>query len=203
MKQEPKSRGKCKAPPRDLGGLPLHLHHLAFDRCLIDIHKDLFLAPQHIVHQERPQIDTQQHSYWDFRLTLCLHDESFEGDLKGFGAGLSSPLHPSLRAAMAANASSQGPLGPILSALATMQSNVSGKDKSQAHEFLEKFQKSVGMSQSLSCGSMLTHRQSEAWNLTHTMLQDSSTLPEARLFAATTLKGKVCAPLRHNHINHD
>jgi len=32
---------------------------------------------------------------------------------------------------------------PVLSALVTMQSNVAGKDKTEAHEFLEKFQKSV------------------------------------------------------------
>ena len=34
-------------------------------------------------------------------------------------------------------------------------------------------------------------QQSEAWQTTHTMLQDSSCPIEARLFAATTLKGKV------------
>ena len=32
---------------------------------------------------------------------------------------------------------------PVLVALATMQSNVDRAQKSQAHEFLEKFQKSV------------------------------------------------------------
>lgn len=32
---------------------------------------------------------------------------------------------------------------PVLSALATMQSNVDRPQKSQAHEYLEKFQKSV------------------------------------------------------------
>lgn len=34
--------------------------------------------------------------------------------------------------------------GPVLAALATMQGNVSRSEKTQAHEFLEKFQKSVG-----------------------------------------------------------
>ncbi|KIW99919.1 uncharacterized protein Z518_10847 [Rhinocladiella mackenziei CBS 650.93] len=63
---------------------------------------------------------------------------------------------------------------PVLAALATMQSNVAGKEKSDAHEFLEKFQKS-----------------SEAWNTTHEMLRDSSAPVEAKLFAATTLKGKI------------
>ena len=77
---------------------------------------------------------------------------------------------------MAANNSSLGALAPILSALATMQSHAAAKDKAGAHEFLEKFQKS-----------------SEAWNTTHNILQDLSTAPEARLFAATTLKGKVRA----------
>jgi transportin-3 len=32
---------------------------------------------------------------------------------------------------------------PVLAAVATMQGNVSRSDKTQAHEFLEKFQKSV------------------------------------------------------------
>lgn len=34
--------------------------------------------------------------------------------------------------------------GPVLAAVATMQGNVSRSEKAQAHEFLEKFQKSVG-----------------------------------------------------------
>lgn len=33
--------------------------------------------------------------------------------------------------------------GPVLAAVATMQGNVSRTDKAHAHEFLEKFQKSV------------------------------------------------------------
>jgi transportin-3 len=64
--------------------------------------------------------------------------------------------------------------GPIIAALATMQSNVQGKEKAEAHQFLEKFQKSP-----------------DAWTVTGTILQDSSITVEARLFAATTLKGKV------------
>jgi transportin-3 len=36
--------------------------------------------------------------------------------------------------------------GPVLAAVATMQGNVSRSEKTQAHEFLEKFQKSVGSS---------------------------------------------------------
>ncbi|KAL2433279.1 mRNA transport regulator MTR10 [Exophiala dermatitidis] len=63
---------------------------------------------------------------------------------------------------------------PVLTALATMQSNVAGKQKTEAHEYLEKFQKS-----------------SEAWTTTHAILRDTSAPVEARLFAATTLKGKI------------
>lgn len=33
--------------------------------------------------------------------------------------------------------------GPVLAAVATLQGNVSRSEKAQAHEFLEKFQKSV------------------------------------------------------------
>ncbi|KIW13684.1 hypothetical protein PV08_08875 [Exophiala spinifera] len=75
---------------------------------------------------------------------------------------------------MASKSASASGFAPVLSALTTMQSNVSGKEKTEAHEFLEKFQKS-----------------SEAWNTTHAILQDSSIPVEARLFAATTLKGKI------------
>lgn len=35
------------------------------------------------------------------------------------------------------------PFAPVLAAVATMQGNVSKSEKTQAHEFLEKFQKSV------------------------------------------------------------
>jgi transportin-3 len=44
---------------------------------------------------------------------------------------------------MAAQAGAAAGLEPVLKALATMQSNVAGKQKTDAHEFLEKFQKSV------------------------------------------------------------
>ena len=37
----------------------------------------------------------------------------------------------------------QEPYAPVLVALSTMQSNVNRSQKSQAHEYLEKFQKSV------------------------------------------------------------
>ncbi|KAL8694308.1 MAG: hypothetical protein Q9218_001013 [Villophora microphyllina] len=63
---------------------------------------------------------------------------------------------------------------PILAALATMQANVERSQKSQAHEYLEKFQKSPG-----------------AWKETHVLLSSPNTVAEAKLFAATTLKGKI------------
>ncbi|KAJ5541906.1 hypothetical protein N7535_004325 [Penicillium sp. DV-2018c] len=63
---------------------------------------------------------------------------------------------------------------PVLAAVATMQGNVSRSEKTQAHEFLEKFQKSI-----------------EAWTTTHALLQSPDVPVEAKLFAATTLKGKI------------
>ncbi|KXG52428.1 Armadillo-like helical [Penicillium griseofulvum] len=63
---------------------------------------------------------------------------------------------------------------PVLAAVATMQGNVSRTEKTQAHEFLEKFQKSI-----------------EAWTTTHALLQSPDVPVEAKLFAATTLKGKI------------
>lgn len=44
---------------------------------------------------------------------------------------------------MAAKTDPSSGFAPVLSALATMQSNVAGREKTQAHEFLETFQKSV------------------------------------------------------------
>jgi transportin-3 len=45
---------------------------------------------------------------------------------------------------MATNgAAAQMGYGPVLAALATMSANVDRAQKTQAHEFLEKFQKSV------------------------------------------------------------
>ncbi|PCH02428.1 Armadillo-like helical [Penicillium occitanis (nom. inval.)] len=66
------------------------------------------------------------------------------------------------------------PFAAVLAAVATMQGNVSRSEKAQAHEYLEKFQKSV-----------------EAWTATHAMLQTPEIPIEAKLFAATTLKGKI------------
>ncbi|CAK4031999.1 mRNA transport regulator [Lecanosticta acicola] len=69
---------------------------------------------------------------------------------------------------------SQQAFAPVLSALATMSSNVDRSQKSQAHTYLEQFQKS-----------------SEAWTSTFAMLQSAQATDEAKLFAATTLKGKI------------
>jgi transportin-3 len=93
---------------------------------------------------------------------------------------------------MADGANAAGGFGPVLSALKTMQSNVGGEEKSSAHEYLEKFQKSVRQNLVTFQVQELIRPQSEAWNTTHAILQDQSAPQEARLFAATTLKGKVC-----------
>ncbi|ODM14548.1 hypothetical protein SI65_10034 [Aspergillus cristatus] len=71
-------------------------------------------------------------------------------------------------------ASKEGAFAPVLAAVATMQGNVSRSEKTHAHEFLEKFQKSI-----------------EAWTITHELLQSPDVPVEAKLFAATTLKGKI------------
>ncbi|KAI5303966.1 Nuclear import receptor, partial [Ascosphaera pollenicola] len=63
---------------------------------------------------------------------------------------------------------------PVLTALATMSKSVPAAEKLQAHEFLERFQKSA-----------------EAWVTTHAMLMNPDVPIEAKLFAATTLKGKI------------
>ncbi|KAI9732663.1 MAG: Nuclear import receptor [Cirrosporium novae-zelandiae] len=76
---------------------------------------------------------------------------------------------------MATNSgSSQQAFAPVIAALNTMQSSGSQTAKTQAHDFLEKFQKSP-----------------EAWTSTHAILQSSDAAVEAKLFAATTLKGKI------------
>ncbi|GME24070.1 mrna transport regulator [Neofusicoccum parvum] len=76
---------------------------------------------------------------------------------------------------MAANgAAAQQAFAPVLAALATMQSNVDRTQKGQAHEYLEQFQKSE-----------------EAWTTNFAILQSAEAAVEAKLFAATTLKGKI------------
>ncbi|KAK7539712.1 armadillo-type protein [Phyllosticta citribraziliensis] len=76
---------------------------------------------------------------------------------------------------MAANgAAAQQAFAPVLAALATMQSTADRSHKTQAHEFLEQFQKS-----------------DQAWATNFGILQSSDAPVEAKLFAATTLKGKI------------
>lgn len=71
------------------------------------------------------------------------------------------------------NGNSQA-FAPVLSALATMSSGADRSQKGQAHTYLEQFQKSQ-----------------EAWASTFAILQAPDATDEAKLFAATTLKGKV------------
>jgi transportin-3 len=73
-----------------------------------------------------------------------------------------------------ATTNSQGAFAPVLAALATMQSNADRAQKGEAHTYLEQFQKS-----------------SEAWTLSFEILQAPSSDDQAKLFAATTLKGKI------------
>lgn len=75
---------------------------------------------------------------------------------------------------MATAATMNGAFAPVLDALATMKSNTGNAQKTQAHNYLEQFQKSA-----------------EAWTSTFELLQSPQASDEAKLFAATTLKGKV------------
>ncbi|KAF1939953.1 karyopherin [Clathrospora elynae] len=63
---------------------------------------------------------------------------------------------------------------PVLAAHNTMQSQAGRAQKEQAHQYLEQFQKSQ-----------------EAWTMTLAMLESNSADAAAKLFAATTLKGKI------------
>ncbi|KAF2469654.1 ARM repeat-containing protein [Lindgomyces ingoldianus] len=76
---------------------------------------------------------------------------------------------------MATNGAQQafGP-GPVLAAHNMMQSGADRAQKEEAHHYLEKFQKSQ-----------------EAWTITFEILQSSGVDVAAKLFAATTLKGKI------------
>lgn len=87
---------------------------------------------------------------------------------------------------------------PVLAALSTMQSNAERSQKSQAHEYLERFQKSVCWIRTFLSieRTILTSMQSEAWSTTHSILTSPDVTAEAKLFAATTLKGKVDNPQR-------
>ncbi|KAI9888555.1 MAG: Nuclear import receptor [Vezdaea aestivalis] len=71
---------------------------------------------------------------------------------------------------------SGGGFGEVIAALATMSSSAPRTQKKDAHGYLETFQKSTA-----------------AWEATGTILQaqESTVTPEVKLFAATTLKGKI------------
>ncbi|KAF2155040.1 ARM repeat-containing protein [Myriangium duriaei CBS 260.36] len=75
---------------------------------------------------------------------------------------------------MAATNGGGSAFAPVLTALSTMQSNVDRAHKDEAHKYLEQFQKS-----------------SESWTTVFTMLSTADATSEAKLFAATTLKGKI------------
>ncbi|KAF2019267.1 ARM repeat-containing protein [Aaosphaeria arxii CBS 175.79] len=74
---------------------------------------------------------------------------------------------------MAANGVHQA-FAPVLAAHNTMASGADRAQKEQAHQFLERFQKSQ-----------------EAWTSTLAMLESNNVDAAAKMFAATTLKGKI------------
>ena len=92
---------------------------------------------------------------------------------------------------------STGPhsFAPVLAALSAMQSNVERSQKSQAHDYLEKFQKSVRnlllISNSMKDVLIAYCQKPEAWSVTTSILSASDATADVKLFAATTLKGKV------------
>ncbi|KAL9051098.1 MAG: hypothetical protein Q9162_006222 [Coniocarpon cinnabarinum] len=75
---------------------------------------------------------------------------------------------------MTANGHPQSAFAPVLSALSTLHSNLDRSQKKSAHEYLETFQKSP-----------------EAWSATYSILQSADATIDVKLFAATTLKGKI------------
>jgi transportin-3 len=90
------------------------------------------------------------------------------------------------------NGSAQEAFTPVLQAVNSMRDG-HREEKKAAHEYLEKFQKSVCL--------LIDHQlpgicfttdsfQEEAWSVTIGMLQSDANA-EAKVFAATTLKGKV------------
>lgn len=71
-------------------------------------------------------------------------------------------------------ASAEQAFAPVLGAMQTLQSSAERAQKEAAHDFLDKFQKSA-----------------DAWTTTHAILQSEAAPLEGKLFAATTLKGKI------------
>jgi transportin-3 len=93
---------------------------------------------------------------------------------------------------------------PLLEALSTLQRQANPPQKEEAHRYLETFQKSVSCCRSLLMARQRGHTtdiirrsQAEAWTVTFALLQSKETPAEAKLFAATTLKGKVERPPAH------
>lgn len=78
---------------------------------------------------------------------------------------------------------------PVLAAMATMRDG-QREQKKAAHQFLETFQKSVRCDNKLPHIALTNRAQSEAWQITIGILQSDADA-EAKLFAATTLRGKV------------
>ncbi|KAI9839225.1 MAG: hypothetical protein M1819_003218 [Sarea resinae] len=71
-------------------------------------------------------------------------------------------------------AAAQQAIAPVLAAMATLQGNADRSHKIQAHEFLDSFQKTP-----------------ESWTAALAILQSGEADPQAKLFAGTTLKGKI------------
>lgn len=92
------------------------------------------------------------------------------------------------------NSTTQDGFAPVLAALSTLQGNIDRSQKADAHQYLEQFQKSVSILLAhswLVVHSLTMPHQRDAWTTTHGILQSSDASSEAKLFAATTLKGKV------------
>jgi hypothetical protein len=93
---------------------------------------------------------------------------------------------------MATNGAQQG-FEPVLAAHNMMQSAGNRAQKEQAHQFLEQFQKSVCLLARDESSAHWTNSslQQEAWTTTLAILESPGADAAAKLFAATTLKGKV------------
>jgi transportin-3 len=95
---------------------------------------------------------------------------------------------------MATNGAQQV-FAPVLAAHSTMSSGADRTQKEQAHQYLEQFQKSVWHQRIGQWSSVgWRHAQEEAWTMTLAMLEANNVDAAAKLFAATTLKGKVGKP---------
>ena len=80
---------------------------------------------------------------------------------------------------------------PVLAAMSTMQSSTDREQKSQANEYLQEFQRSVNALRTGVSEIPFNNTQDEAWTSTLALLAGDRIPVEAKLFAATTLKGKV------------